>query len=198
MMMNLLRLRLRFVAAVLVAAASLCGLARQTQAQQQTIRRAPRPAGWEAILKSELPVLGHRNWIVVADSAYPKQSAAGIRTVYTAAGQLDVLRKVLQEIEAAPHVQPLVLIDRELDSVPDDGAPGIDAYRKELRRCLQGKQVDVMPHEEIIGKLDEAAELFNILILKTDMVLPYTSVFIQLDCGYWNAEKEQALREAMK
>jgi hypothetical protein len=196
--MSALNLEARSFAVLLVAAASLCGLACPAQAQQRVIDRPPRPAGWEEILKSELPVLGHRNWIVVADSAYPKQSAAGIRTVYTATSQLDVLRTVLREIESAPHVQPRVLIDRELDSVPDDDAPGIGVYRKELRRCLQGKQVDVMPHEEIIGKLDEAAELFNILILKTDMVLPYTSVFIQLDCGYWNTEKEQALRETMK
>jgi hypothetical protein len=27
-------------------------------------------------------------------------------------------------------------------------------------------------------------------------VLPYTSVFIQLDCGYWSAEAEQRLRAA--
>ncbi|MCU0782363.1 MAG: hypothetical protein MUF04_14880, partial [Akkermansiaceae bacterium] len=38
---------------------------------------------WEALLASELPRLGHRNFIVIADSAYPLQSAPGIRTVAT-------------------------------------------------------------------------------------------------------------------
>lgn len=46
---------------------------------------------WRGRLKSELPAMGHRNWIVVADAAYPKQTAAGIETVATGAGQIEVL-----------------------------------------------------------------------------------------------------------
>ena len=55
-----------------------------------------------------------------------------------------------------------------------------------------------VPHEELISRLDQAGAKFHILILKTDLKLPYTSVFIQLDCGYWSAEAEMKLREAMK
>ena len=29
------------------------------------------------------------------------------------------------------------------------------------------------------------------------MTIPYTSVFFELDCGYWNAGAEQRLREAI-
>jgi len=47
---------------------------------------------------------------------------------------------------------------------------------------------------EIIKRLDESSKLFNVTILKTDEILPYTSVFLELDCGYWNAEKESRLR----
>jgi hypothetical protein len=54
-----------------------------------------------------------------------------------------------------------------------------------------------MPHEEVIAQLDEAAKTFRVLIIKTEMVIPYTSVFIQLDCGYWSAEQEKRLREAI-
>lgn len=153
--------------------------------------------GWRARLKAELPAFGHRNWIVVADSAYPKQSAPGIETVYTHAGQLEVLEAVLSEVEKARHVQAIVLLDAELDSVREQDAPGVEAYRKELNDLLKGRQVKVLPHEKIISKLDEGAKLFNILLLKTDMVIPYTSVFLELDCGYWNAEKEKRLRDAM-
>jgi hypothetical protein len=28
--------------------------------------------------------------------------------------------------------------------------------------------------------------------------LPYTSVFIRLDCGYWSAEAEAVLRDSMR
>jgi hypothetical protein len=40
--------------------------------------------------------------------------------------------------------------------------------------------------------------MFRILIVKTDMIIPYTSVFFELDCGYWNAEAEGRLRGSMK
>lgn len=153
---------------------------------------------WESKVKAELPKYGHRNWIVIADSAYPKQSAEGIETMYTRAGQLEVLEGVLKQLEDAPHVVPVVLLDAELASVPDKHAPGIEAYRQKLKQKLKGRQVQVMPHEEIIGELDKASKLFNVLILKTDMVLPYTSVFLRLECGYWDADKEKALREALK
>jgi L-fucose mutarotase/ribose pyranase (RbsD/FucU family) len=152
---------------------------------------------WQSRLKQELPVYGHRNWIVVADSAYPKQSAPGIETLYTGKGQIEVLETVLKAIEASGHVRPIVMIDAELDSVDEADAPGVDAYRKQLKELLKDRQVKVMPHEEIIRKLDKGAELFNILLLKTDLAIPYTSVFLELDCGYWNAEKELRLRRAM-
>lgn len=59
-----------------------------------------------------------------------------------------------------------------------------------------GKRIEIPPHEEIIRKLDEDAKLFNILVLKSDMTIPHTSVFIRLDCGYWDAAREADLRGA--
>jgi len=35
-------------------------------------------AKWEDVLKDRLPLYGHRNWIVIADSAYPAQSSGGV------------------------------------------------------------------------------------------------------------------------
>ena len=45
----------------------------------------------------------------------------------------------------------------------------------------------VLPHEEIISRLDRVGELFRVLVIKTNMCIPYTSVFFELECGYWNA-----------
>jgi D-ribose pyranose/furanose isomerase RbsD len=151
-------------------------------------------APWQTRLDGAVAEYGHRNWIVVADSAYPKQSAAGIETIATGKGQIEVLELVLDAIAEAPHVQAIVMLDAELDSVAEADAPGVTEYRAQLKACLQGKQVKVMPHEDIIAELDQASEMFNVLLLKTDMTLPYTSVFLQLDCGYWNADKEKCLR----
>lgn len=153
--------------------------------------------GWKGQFQSVLPEYGHRNWIVVADSAYPMQSAPGIKTIYTGKTQIEVLDTVLNAIAEAPHVQAVAMLDAELDSVTEADAPGVKAYREALKNVLQGKEVKEMPHEDIIAELDKGAEMFNILVLKTDMTIPYTSVFLQLDCGYWGAEEEARLRAAM-
>jgi hypothetical protein len=38
---------------------------------------------------------------------------------------------------------------------------------------------------------------FHVLVLKTRMTIPYTSVFIRLDCRYWSGDAEQRLRARM-
>lgn len=153
---------------------------------------------WKARLKAELPLLGHRNWIVVADAAYPLQTAPGIETRYVDAEQLDVVRAVLSALAAAKHVQPVIYTDAELKYVPEAAAPGIGAYRDALGKLLAGRAVQSQLHERIIGQLDEAGLTFKVLILKTRHRQPYTSVFFQLDCGYWSPDAEKELRHAMK
>jgi hypothetical protein len=58
--------------------------------------------------------------------------------------------------------------------------------------------VSAVPHEEQIGRVDKAGATYRIIILKTTMTLPYTSVFIHLDCGYWTREAEKKLREDIR
>ena len=150
---------------------------------------------WQSTFDETLHEFGHRNWIVIADYAYPSQSGSGIKTISTGKEQGEVLSYVLKQIEASPHVKPIILLDEELEYIPEKDAPGIEAYRTQLNDILNGKEISIMPHEQIIRHLDEGAKLFNILILKTTLTIPYTSVFINLDCNYWSAEKEAALRE---
>lgn len=152
---------------------------------------------WQEELAEELTLYGHRNWIVVVDSAYPAQSNPGIKTIVTDAGQLEVVESVLTAVDEAPHVRALVRLDVELGSVSEEDAPGIDDYRQALEELLAGRPVEPVLHEELIARLDDAARTFRILILKTDMTLPYTSVFLQLDCGYWDSDAEERLRAAI-
>ncbi len=152
---------------------------------------------WKTKLRSELPLLGHRNWIVVADSAYPLQTAPGIETIYVDAEQLDVVKGVLAELAKAKHVKPAIYTDSELKFVPEDKVAGIAAYRDGLSKVLAGQPARVLPHEEIIAKLDEAGRTFKVLLIKTKLTKPYTSVFFQLECGYWNEESERELRHTM-
>ncbi|WP_340112787.1 RbsD/FucU domain-containing protein [Maribellus mangrovi] len=153
---------------------------------------------WREELQKQLPLLGHRNWILVVDAAYPLQSKPAIKTLATGEDQLDVVNEVLAAVEKAPHVYPEIYLDKELDFVPEGEAAGIDAYRENLYRILQGKNTTKVLHEELITDIDGAAKLFNILVLKTNLTIPYTSVFIRLDCGYWNAEQEKKLRDLME
>lgn len=157
---------------------------------------------WRARLNEELPLLGHRNWIAVVDSAYPLQVSTGIETIETDSDHLDVVRQVLHEIGGSKHVRPVVFTDAELKAVPESDAPGVTYYRDTLTHFLEdfnggGLELHSLPHEEIIGKLDEAGKTFHVLVLKTRMTIPYTSVFVRLDCGYWTEEQEKALRERM-
>ncbi len=152
---------------------------------------------WAIELSRCLPLFGHRNWIVVADSAYPAQSNPGIQTITANESHLEVLQEVLAAIEQSGHVKANVYTDRELAFVKEMDAPGVSSYRDALSDMV-GERRRTLPHEEIIAKLDHAAELFQVLIIKTDMKIPYTSVFLELDCAYWNDSAEQRLRSNLK
>ncbi len=100
-------------------------------------------------------------------------------------------------ITASVHVRGKVYVDRELEFVPEQDAPGVEAYRAELKAALKNARVGTIPHEQVIAKLDEAAQMFCVVIIKTALAIPYTSVFFELDCGYWSADAEERLRERM-
>ncbi len=152
---------------------------------------------WEQRFRRLLALYGHRNWIVVADSAYPAQSGQGIETIVSGADHLDVLQKVLDGLAASKHVKPIIYTDQELQYVPEEGAAGVSAYRQRLARLFQNRPISVLPHGQIISKLDQVGKTFQVLIIKTNMTIPYTSVFLELDCAYWGADAEKKLRALM-
>lgn len=152
---------------------------------------------WKARVAESLPLLGHRNWILIVDSAYPIQSSPGVETIETNAPHLDVLRYVLGAINSSIHVRPLIYMDKELPFVPDDDAPGASAYRDQIQKLLADYTIESLPHERVINQIDETSKEFRVLVLKTTMTIPYSSVFIRLDCKYWSADAEKRLRSRM-
>jgi hypothetical protein len=155
------------------------------------------PPDWQTRVAEVMPLLGHRNWIMIVDSAYPLQSSPGVETLETNADQLEVLRKVLSAIDHSIQVRPTVYMDAELPYVTEKDAPGVAAYRTAVNSVLAGRPVTSLPHEQIIGKVDEVGKNFHILVLKTTMTVPYTSAFLQLNCKYWSDDAEARLRKAM-
>jgi hypothetical protein len=152
---------------------------------------------WERELTTALPLYGHRNWIVVSDSAYPAQSKPGIETIVSGAGLLEVARKVLDAIDASRHVRANVYLDQELDFVSEADAPGVTHFRQQLTGLLKSANKIPMLHEQIIAKLDQVSQIFRVLIIKTDLTIPYTSLFFELGCAYWPADAEDRMRKAM-
>jgi hypothetical protein len=152
---------------------------------------------WKKLLAQRLPLLGHRNWIGVVDAAYPWQTAPGLETVATGAAHLVVLKTVLDAVHRTAHVRALVRLDAELSVLSEDAAPGVDSLRQKMNTLLTGADVETIPHEKIIARLDAAARLFHVLLFKTTLTLPYTSVFLELDCGYWSSASEKVLRTAL-
>jgi D-ribose pyranose/furanose isomerase RbsD len=156
------------------------------------------PTDWHARLAAAMPLLGHRNWILVVDSAYPLQTSPGVETIETNATQLEVVRTVLHAIDRSIQVRPVVFMDAELPFITDEDALGVSVYRTHVGELLKNDPVEQMPHEKIISTIDEAGKTFQVLVLKTNMTIPYTSVFIRLDCKYWSADQESRLRQKME
>ena len=112
--------------------------------------------------------------------------------------QLTVVKTVLQELEKTKHVHAVVYLDKELNYVSESDAPGIEVYRTDLKKVLGNRKPISQLHEQMLAKIDKTGEQFKVLVLKTDLTLPYTSVFFELDCKYWSPEAEARLRDALK
>jgi hypothetical protein len=153
--------------------------------------------GWKAKVDASMPLLGHRNWILVVDSAYPLQVSPGLETIETNASPIEVTQYVLAAIGKSIHVRPNIFMDAELASVPEEDAPGVSRYRSEIGTLLHDYKVQSELHEKLLSDIDQAGKVYRVLILKTRLAVPYTSVFFQLDCKYWGAEAEKRLREKM-
>ena len=75
---------------------------------------------WKKEFEQLLPKLGHRNWILVVDKAFPLQSAPGIVTINTGEPMRPVLGELVRMLEKASHVKPVYYTDLELNSLSDD------------------------------------------------------------------------------
>jgi D-ribose pyranose/furanose isomerase RbsD len=154
--------------------------------------------GWMDTLEAAIPALGHRNWIVVSDAAFPLQVSPGIEMIVTNEDHFAVLEKVLKAVDKDEHLRPKIWLDEELAYVTEDLAPGAEGVSERLEEALEGRGADFVLHEELISRLDQAGKAFKIVMLKTTLAVPYTSVFLELDCGYWSPEAEAKMRERMK
>lgn len=153
---------------------------------------------WKSAVNRQTGQLGYRNWIVVAEASFPAFARTGVRQVPANVEIPVALDYVLQAIDQTQHVKPNICLTRELRSMSNDSAPGIDELRMKLKESLHGMETTSLEQESLMTLLADANRSFDVLIIRTKSTLPYSSVFIELQPGYWDAEAEQKLRERME
>jgi D-ribose pyranose/furanose isomerase RbsD len=160
---------------------------------------APNPTApdWQSILQQRLPLYGHRNWIVVSDAAFPAYSQNGIETIVVNQDLPSVLNYVAKAIASSKHVRAAAFVDQELQFVEERDYPGVTLLREEINHAFGKSNLSSIPHAEALSKIDDAGKTFRVLFIKTNTTIPYTSVFLRLDCGYMTDEIDAKIKSAV-
>lgn len=157
----------------------------------------PRTA-WQAEIDSRVKQLGYRNWIVVSEASFPAHSRPGIVQI-NAQGEIpEVTDYVLRSLEQTENLRPKIYMARELGAVENDFAPGIDNFRKVIQPALHGHETTQLDQSSLLTLLNDASRSFEITLIRTSTALPYSSVFVELQPGYWDADSESRLRDRLE
>ncbi|MGJ1516700.1 RbsD/FucU domain-containing protein [Sphingobacterium siyangense] len=157
----------------------------------------PLKPDWKDLFSQQLPLLGHRNWILIVDKAYPAPATKNMLIINTGRKMPEVLDTALRLLDKQTHIRPVFYQDKELGYLDETIAPGLKAYQESLKKLLPNIKLTPLMHEEVFAKMDKAAQLFGVVVLKTESTLPYSSLFIELDCKYWDADRERILRQRL-
>ncbi len=155
-------------------------------------------AALRAELEPHLNVLGARNWIVVADPAYPILAGEGVDVLTVDASSTSTLREVLTALAEDGSLTPRLWLCSELEVVPEKRAPGIRRFRNRLKKLISRHLHYEVTDRIVALQLAQAAQTYRILYIKTTTALPYSTVAIELDSGNWNSVAEAELRERME
>ncbi len=155
-------------------------------------------SSWQAAVQRQAGQLGYRNWIVIAEASFPAHNRPGIRQVNAPVDVPEALDQVLNTLEQTENVRPQIYVSRELRSVENDFAPGIDELRKKLQNSLHGHETTELDQQSLITLLEDASTSFDVLVIRTPTALPYSSVFLELRPGYWDVDSENRLREKIE
>ncbi|GAA5484451.1 hypothetical protein [Haloferula sargassicola] len=154
--------------------------------------------GWRAEVEMQTAQLGYRNWIVIAEASFPAHSQPGTRQINSYEPVPVVLDDVLTTLEKTEHVRPKIYMTRELRAVENDYAPGIDQLRKDIEASLHGHEVIELEQDSLVTLVQDAQRSFDVLVVRTNTALPYSTIFIELEPGYWDGESETRLREQIE
>jgi D-ribose pyranose/furanose isomerase RbsD len=152
---------------------------------------------WESSVNQQVSQLGYRNWIVIAEASFPAHSRNGVSQVNSDAEIPDVVDYVLNALEKTQHVKPNIYLTREMRAVENDVAPGIDVLKDQIKSALHSHEFTEIDQQSLLTLIESAQSSFNVLVIRTSTALPYSSVFLELQPGYWDAESEKQLRQTI-
>ena len=157
---------------------------------------APLPEGndWRGSVNHQVNQLGYQNWIIITEASFPARNRPGFRQINADEEVAEVVDYVLNALEETQHVRPRIYLTRELRSVDNNFAPGIEDMRKRITTALHGYEPTELDQQSLLTLTDSANKNFEVLVIRTPTALPYTSVFMELQPGYWDAESEDRLR----
>ncbi|MFC4995362.1 hypothetical protein [Rubritalea tangerina] len=157
--------------------------------------KTQQPGTWQETVDSEIATLGAYNWIVIAESAYPAPGRPEAHLLHSPTHVPATLNHVLQSIESQGHVAPRIYLPKEAFLVQESQAPGMNAYRNALKKSLDDRPSQMLTSRMLESLMKGSTSGNRVLIIKTQTALPYTSVYIELESGYWDGESESALRQ---
>lgn len=149
---------------------------------------------WKGAVTHEVNRLGNDNWIVVAEASFPSHSRPGVRLITTDAEIPKVVDFVVNSLETTQYVRPKIYQARELRSIEDDFAPGVKTLQNQIEVALHGHEPTEIDQQSLLTLLESANQNFEVLVIRTSTALPYSSVFFELQSGYWDAHSEKLLR----
>jgi hypothetical protein len=153
---------------------------------------------WKIAVDRQTDQLGYRNWIVVAEASFPAHNRPGVRQIAAPVEVSEALDYVLHSLERTENLRPNIYLTRELRSVENDFAPGIDQVREHIQTALHGHEPTELEQQSLLTLLEDANRSFDVLVIRTRSALPYASVFIELQPGYWDSSSESRLRERIQ
>ncbi len=153
---------------------------------------------WQEAVDQQAAQLGYRNWIIIAEASFPAHSRHGVRQITADAEVPEAVDYVLRSLEQTEHVRPRIYLTREMRAVENDFAPGIDQMRSRLQTALHGHETTELDQQSLVTLTQDASKSFDVLVVRTTSALPYSSVFMELQPGYWDAESEGRLRDRIQ
>jgi D-ribose pyranose/furanose isomerase RbsD len=153
---------------------------------------------WRSAVAAQTAQLGSRNWIVITEASFPAQSRIGVKQIVANEEIPVVVDDVLRTLEQTEHVRPKVYLNREMRAVENDYAPGIDDFRQKLKTALHAHETTELEQQSLFTLIQDVTKSYQVLVIRTSTALPYTSVYLELQPGYWDVEAEDRLRDRIE